>query len=192
MLSKRIGPMNTEHTRYILGRVCGGIGLSLGIKSTSALIHMHSARIFLTLSEIEERWKYFHVSSLECAETSVLALKALSSSLMVLLGYSKLSRILELTYLTTESLLSAYRVYLLSNAYINIKKKSKPTEKVQKLLVKGSVSLLCSVLDAFSVSLHLWKLFLLSGAIHAISITYSYYGNLVQSLNTYFLNSFIK
>jgi len=170
----KLGILQSEFTRYAVGRLCGSIGLCFGFPSGAALSNMHSARLVLGLDELREALPDLKNSALE---VSSKAAKIISSSVFLCTGNSSLFKVAECVYLAVETANSGLKVKRIHEA---LKKRSESKE-LRRMEQKAAAAFFCDLAEFFAVGLELWPVYAVVTLLRVSYFLFDRYGDQLRA-----------
>ncbi|KAI5167664.1 hypothetical protein NEIRO03_0632 [Nematocida sp. AWRm78] len=159
--------LSTEFLRYAVSTGVFGMGMSLGVQSPAALMNIHSARIFLTIQDVKEQWTY---SGMDLPRALTSAGSVLSSSVILVSGYSRAARVTESAYLAMEA-------FCKLEQWVNIWKvkraQSAPSNQLMAIYSKASFSAVISVVELLSFMFSIWPVYFLANVLKGSHFIYT-------------------
>lgn len=159
-----------ENLRYVLGRSIASGSFALGGRPLTALTHMHSARIYLTLKDI------MHHGMPSGIPRGIRLLKrsvGISSSLSLLcFGITPGFRLLESCYLAASLLDSCYPLYGICLAI----RTHGSTGVLKKMLRKAALRSICDLVELVAFTLGSWYLFGALPLLRCAILLFDHYG----------------
>lgn len=145
--------LKTEFARYVISRALVAAEKVLGKDTSASLTHMHSARIFITLADAKKNYfghKIQDILSVKCAASG---LSLISSSLYILSGDKKVSRIAEGLYLSVHAaaFLRAYMSVRKSLKALNEQSRGQTQKNLQKMSLYTLSVCLVNILEGVSL-----------------------------------------
>ncbi|KAI5180346.1 hypothetical protein NEOKW01_0650 [Nematocida sp. AWRm80] len=175
--------LKTEHARYIIAKAWASVGMAAGFKCTPALMHMHSARIFISLSGAKTEILEGQKNKLRL---SVYFMSIASSAVMVFTGQSLMFKATETAYMALETVQLGIQLRNIHKAVI---RSDRPGKEIKKMRMKAAVSLGCSVLETVFFLANWWPAYLMITSVRVSFTVWEYsrniYGTLIALYSKY-------